>query len=499
MNLSNKLRVSAIAIACSLAGANAIAAPWVDTSDQFLRADIQRLADAGVITVPINTFPLMWSGIGQDLEQADHRALSPEVLDAFSRVNFYYNLNRKPDGVGQIKAQATSNDKRFTDFGQAHRTPANLQVSYSGMVDRVAYKIAASAHYNPKDGEHYRLDDSYVAIALGNWIITGGAQERWWGPGFDHALHVSNNARPMPAISISRNNPQAFETPWLSWIGPWNVTASISQMEKERAIPNPYLVQARVNFRPIRQLEFGLSLSNQLCGEGQNCEWRNLWDMITGGTECADGSTDCDPSKNTHIGNKLAGVDLRYNDTWFSQPIGIYYEQTCEDSAGPYPWDIADCSRLFGADTWIHKQQAQFKLYAEYSDTMVACGPDPNAFNCMYEHSDYKSGYRYHGRVIGSTYESDARSAMFGVQTQWQQYGLDTKLRWIQLNKDGKHARPDYTAIRDKEVVVMLSNSLRTPTPFGLLNIGADIYNSRKVEQGDKLNATVYASLDYRF
>ena len=44
-------------------------APWVDVSDIYLRADIQALADAGVITVPVNTYHLMWSGIGSDLSK----------------------------------------------------------------------------------------------------------------------------------------------------------------------------------------------------------------------------------------------------------------------------------------------------------------------------------------------------------------------------------------------------------------------------------------------
>ncbi|WP_373401860.1 hypothetical protein, partial [Klebsiella pneumoniae] len=66
------------------------AAPWVDSSDIYLRADIQALADAGVITVPVNTYPLMWAGIGADLAKVEPATLTPALTDAFSRVNFYY-------------------------------------------------------------------------------------------------------------------------------------------------------------------------------------------------------------------------------------------------------------------------------------------------------------------------------------------------------------------------------------------------------------------------
>lgn len=53
------------------------AAPWVDASDIYLRADIQALADAGVITVPVNTYPLMWSGIGGDLAKVEPEPFHP--------------------------------------------------------------------------------------------------------------------------------------------------------------------------------------------------------------------------------------------------------------------------------------------------------------------------------------------------------------------------------------------------------------------------------------
>tara|TARA_B110000259_G_scaffold177804_1_gene215374 strand:- start:355 stop:633 length:279 start_codon:yes stop_codon:yes gene_type:complete len=39
----------------------ATAEPWLDTRNAPLRADIEQLSRAGIIRVPINTWPLMWS------------------------------------------------------------------------------------------------------------------------------------------------------------------------------------------------------------------------------------------------------------------------------------------------------------------------------------------------------------------------------------------------------------------------------------------------------
>ncbi|MGS0727864.1 capsule assembly Wzi family protein, partial [Shewanella sp. 0m-11] len=198
-----------------------IAAPWVDTSDIYLRADIQALADAGVITVPVNTYPLMWSGIGADLANTEPSTLTPALIDAYSRVNYYYRNAVDNRGNTSIKLAAASDPARFQHFGSDYREQGELGASYEYVGERFAYKLSASANYKPSDDEEFRFDDSYLAMALGNWMFTFGAVEQWWGPGFDSALHKSNNARPMPSLMLSRNNAQAFETPWLSWLGPW--------------------------------------------------------------------------------------------------------------------------------------------------------------------------------------------------------------------------------------------------------------------------------------
>jgi len=64
------------------------AEPWLDTHNAPLRADIEQLSRAGIISVPINTWPLMWSGILNDLERRDSvpRALSLELQNSLTRV-----------------------------------------------------------------------------------------------------------------------------------------------------------------------------------------------------------------------------------------------------------------------------------------------------------------------------------------------------------------------------------------------------------------------------
>lgn len=486
--------------AALMASCSAVSAPWVDTSDVYLRADIQALADAGVITVPINTYPLMWSGIAADLKATDLSALSSSLSNAFTRVDSHYRQAVGNVDNTRLKAAGASDPARFQHYGSDYREKGEFKASHQYYGDTFSYKISASAHYDPTDDKEFRLDDSYFAVALGNWMISAGTIDQWWGPGFDSALHRSSNARPMPSVMLSRNNAAAFETPWLSWIGPWTLTTGISRLEEERAVENPLLWSFRGTLRPLRQLELGLSWTTMFCGEGEPCDVGTLWDAIAGNTECANGESSCDPALETKIGNQMAGFDARYADTWFDIPVGIYLERTCEDSSGPMPWDLADCAKMFGVDTRIDLDSQQYKLFFEYSDTMVACGPNSNAFNCFYEHSTYKSGSRYYERSLGSTYDSDAVVYVLGMIGQFSNnHGLTSIIRYAQLNKDGRNIDNGWAPQPPKEDLLMLELSYRMPIWQGLISMGGTVSQS-EFETADKdTDATLFGTYEYRF
>ena len=470
--------------------------PWMDVSDIYLRADIQALADDGVITVPVNTYPLMWSGIGVDLSKVEPLSLTPALAQAFARVHFYYRNAVANRGNTRIKATAATDVARFQHFGSDHREQGELQVSHEYMGERFAYKVAASANYDPADGKESRFDDSYLAMALGNWMFTVGALDQWWGPGFDSTMHRSNNARPLPSVMLSRNNAAGFETPWLSWLGPWTLTAGVSRLEEERAVANPLLWNFRSSLRPFRQLEIGLSWTTQFCGEGQECTAESAFNSITAQKDCSnDTGGGC-----TNYGNQIAGYDLRFSDTWFNIPFGVYYEQTCEDSNGSYPWNIVDCAHAAGVDTRFNFDSAQYKLFFEYTNTMVACGTDDNAYNCMYEHSDYDSGSRYYGKTYGSTYESDAVVYALGLIGQFaNSHGITSIIRYAQLNKDGKNRGGKWTPQPLKEDLLMLELSYRMPILQGMMSVGGTVFQSEFELKDNKTEATLFGTYEYRF
>src|SRR3546814_14445506 len=101
------------------------------------------------------------------------------------------------------------------------------------MWNSTAIRLNAGGLSNFKfDDVSANLDRSYVAQEVGGWLLYAGTMEEWWGGGNIGSLIRSNNARPHPRVGLMRNDPKAFETPWLSWIGPWQFTTAMRSEER---------------------------------------------------------------------------------------------------------------------------------------------------------------------------------------------------------------------------------------------------------------------------
>ncbi len=141
-------------------------------------------------------------------------------------------------------------------------------------------RLAVQLVSDPDDDKSVRLDGTYGSMRLGNWLLTAGGLDRWWGPGWDGSLLLSNNARPIPAIALDRESSRPFESKWLSWIGPWRFSTFMGRMEEHREDrDHPWLFGTRLSFRPFanikigsvhpfRGFEFALERTAQWCAEG---------------------------------------------------------------------------------------------------------------------------------------------------------------------------------------------------------------------------------------
>ncbi|UJF18543.1 capsule assembly Wzi family protein [Vibrio sp. SS-MA-C1-2] len=421
-------------------GASAISYQWIEADDLHLRADIQTLSDAGIITVPTTTYPLMWSGVIGNLNRTSSTKLadvSPMIKDAYLRVKHrYQSIHRKNYVVEASVGGGTDEAARFQHFGSPLREKGEATVGVSGMDGAFAYNIEATYALDAQDDEDFRMDGSYISAIWGNWIFSAGQYSEFYGPGWDTGLIMSTNARPIPSINLTRNNPEAFDVPVLKWLGPWTLTTGLGWMNDDdyRAVDNTLLWKFRSTIKPIHQLELGFSRTAQMCGDDQSCDANAWWKMLSG-----DSNTTVDDP--IDVANQGATVDARWGDTAFGIPYGLYTEIYGEDSfdMSRFPVPFGKRSYLYGADITYQIRNQAIKTFFEYTDNQCR----DNLPNCTYEHSTYTEGYRYYGRSLGNTYDNDSTTYVLGfIGNSANGHQWKSNLRYLDLNKDNTNAAP---------------------------------------------------------
>ena len=501
MNFS-KIHLCLLLFLISTSSSLVNASPWIDASDLYTRIDIQNLANAGVIKAPVTTFPLMWAAISDDLEKANTTNLSAHLVDAHRRLIAKYRQIKKNKNQQKIKLSFGNDQKRFNSFGSSQQEKGQVSLSVEGMYGNWFGQLTTQYRKSPIDGESKNIDNSQIAYLAGNWMIKLGSYQQWWGPGWDSSLILSNNSQPLQAIGISRYNSKPFESPWLSWIGPWTLTAQMAKLESERAVPNALLWSTRATIRPITELEIGLSWSLQWAGDGQPSSLKDFFKSVTGQEECANGASTCDPSLNTKLGNHLAGIDIRWSTNIGGLPIA-FYGQTIGEDAVDYI-KPADKAYLFGIDSFIPFKRP-VHIFAEYTETQVACGSNSQVLNCYYEHSTYKTGYRYQRKAIGTTFDNDAKVWTLGLSQQTGNgHKWSAKLRLGTLNSDNKDAYPNTPSLGNQvtkvaEKLSQLELTYHIPLLKGLFSISTDISHSRFIDKEDKNSVDVFANWEYRY
>ncbi|MDH3645238.1 MAG: capsule assembly Wzi family protein [Gammaproteobacteria bacterium] len=415
----------------------AAAGPWIDPGDVVLRNDIQLLADAGLIRAPVTTWPLSWGDIVQDIANNSGMSLGPGEKQALLRLRRAEQIATKTEQIKlRASASLSSEPRTLRTFRGTPRESAEVSVNAAWTGLRFTYRLQVTGVADPEDDRSARADGSYFGVVLGNYMLSFGQMDRWWGPGWEGSLILSTNARPIPAIALRRNFSEPFKTKWLRWMGPWTTSLVWGQLEGGRSVPNARFFGARLNFRPTVNLEIGLARTAQWCGSGRPCGLDTFTDLLLGQDNLGENTVLSDEP-----GNQLAGVDwrwrvpVRWPVAWYGQVIG-------EDEAGNLP------SRMIGqlgVETWAYNRRfaGVMRGHLEFADTAAEFYKDQVRYDFAYRHNIYLDGYRYRDRSIGHAMDNDGRMISAGVTLdtdsgdQWR--GL---FRIVDLNRGGTEVNP---------------------------------------------------------
>jgi hypothetical protein len=465
-----------------LLSAPAWADPLAAPGDLRLRHDLQLLNDAGIIDVPLTAWPLPLGDVHAAIKDAITTDMSEAERAVFARVHEHLDWELE-DGTLRFRASAAgaANPRIIRGFESTPREEGEAQVGLQWFGERFAVNLTAAYVADPFDGDEIRPDGTYIGMALGNWLLTAGWQERWWGPSRDGSLILGTNARPTPGIMLQRNISTPFETKWLRWMGPWTLTSFMSQLDDDRVINDALLFGVRGSFRPPGTgLEIGISRTAQWCGDDRPCGLETFVDLLLGNDNQG---VNVDPEDEP--GNQLGGFDIRWKFPG-RIPVVAYVQWIGEDSRSG-GGAIGSWLRQAGVEFWGRLGDFSHRSHFEISDTMCregGFGSSDEKPNCAYEHYIYQTGYRYKGRAIGHPIDADGRSYSIGttlVQSGGQAWNLSVRL--MEINRLGEaDARHSLSGAPLDISDVQLS--YETMTRFGRIHAGLAYSRSDELATG---------------
>ncbi|MBQ4846478.1 capsule assembly Wzi family protein [Pseudoalteromonas sp. MMG005] len=396
---------------CLFTSTHAIASPWITSDESALKHSLDLLASHGVINRPINQYPLLWQGIVQDLSRVDESTLSPQAHFALQHVQHALQQAKRAQ-YSSIKAYFDDDPSLNNDFGsrQAAQSGINTYSIITGT--NVSAKIQVNYADKAIDEKKINHYGSHLAILYGNWSLSAERLNYWWGPANDNAMMLSNNAAPMKAVRLSRANSDYDGPRFLSFIGPWQVTAIAAKQK-------PLLSQKhtgdfwgiRLSTTPISGLELAFSSTSS--------------DFIFSGP------SNLKDTDKTTTQRRLTSFDFKYSTLIANRALSFYGEVMGDNDKGLAP---QNSMHTFGAETFFSNAHYRAKAYIEYSDSTTDCKAQQASFQCNFAEPSQGSDYKERDQWLGAAIGPQAKSITLAADYyQMSGIGAYAKLKHIEF------------------------------------------------------------------
>ena len=462
------------------------AAPWLDGGSTQLRQDIELLMAAGLVEGPLNAWPLP---LDRFCDASPAPGQAPDIAAAARRVTEACDAARRTTSA-EVMVAATTRPALIRDFGGGARRPADLSLQLQHSTGRLHLNLGVG--YRPgQRRSDLHFEPSYAAFDLGGWALYGGYVEHWWGPGHENALLFSNNARPFPKIGVKRLAAKPIDLPLLRWLGPVGFDAFAGVLTEQRNdYDNPAVAGIRFAFNPLPGLEIGLNRALQLCGEGRPCGAGTILDALI-----AFGNRDNTGTLN-EPGNQLAGFDLSYTRRIAGVTAQLYAEAEGEDENHFF---VEQYGRLVGLDLTgaAGGGGSTWSLRVEHMDTLASklFGNSRRYAGSFYNNSIYTDGFRFGGRAIGSSLDTDGKMlTVAGALTTANDRRFYASLRNVELNRtdlSGHELTPESADFR------LATVGAEIPAGRGSVRIEARLSDEERA-RGGRLPGTGQLELSWR-
>gem|GEM_PF-909690 len=118
------------------------------------------------------------------------------------------------------------------------------------------------------NGTELFFDEVAAKFSMFNMELSVAKSAMWWGPGFNGAMLLSNNAKPLSIIKIRTIN--NFRFPWVfENLGLFGGSFFISKLEKDRNVPSPNFAGLRLEWAPLPYFTVSANRTSIMGGEGR--------------------------------------------------------------------------------------------------------------------------------------------------------------------------------------------------------------------------------------
>ena len=431
--------------------------PWVTPDDILVRHDLQILADAGILNIPINTWPIAWGDVAYNIKYENLSELPLETLQTLKRVRERIEKEEILGLSAEAEIKLSMNPDQFITFFDPVNNEKSASTSASFMTKNVALNLKLE-----KNGSNQLLDESYISFAKGNYTLTLGSRKNWWGPGWMGSTALSTNSRPIKGLTIDRTFSDPFENKILGAFGSWDLSFIFGNLTNN-LIPDRRFTALRVGLRPRENVEVGITESAIICNSTNNCLLEEIVEGLKGSDE----------------NYNLTTFDYRVSGSLYQNNYAIYGQisgSSLEDSFG-----------LLGIETWGSNDSKEFQSFRFFTElTSTSCGvfKGERNFGCAYQNQKYPFLYQNDGKNIGYSLDGDSMLISLG--------GIfvidDTQLykSTISMGKINKDSNSNYSFKKNNTDFLNINFGYQFDLywydiPLGSydIGIGIDIYKDR--------------------
>ena len=279
----------------------------------------------------------------------------------------------------------------------------------------------------PSVGQFDMLD-GYVGMQLGDWQISFGKQEQWWGPDEGGSMLFSNNAQPIEMLQINRTTPFTLPS-FLGRIGPiraqyilgriagyhwlYNTAMGYAGSWSQPLVDQPFIEGEKFSVHPTSNLELGFSITVLFSGQGMPFTLHKFGQVLF---PLSYGATVGSPN---HTGARQGGFDFRYRLLGMRDWVTLYADGFTHDEPSPV-WGLSLDKSAFDSGLYFSHlpklPKLDFRVEGVFTDN-----PNPLASlqgGAFYHEDTYRSGFTNDGNLIGSWIGREGQGAQ-AWSTYW--------------------------------------------------------------------------------